>query len=95
MINPENKTVLENYVLAMLEIKTIELRHKIYNISIIEVLDYLRNFVLKGRKIKSISEASYFIFNIKINYLMEYLNIKEYTRQGDSLENDLKSILEG
>ncbi|WP_338970764.1 post-transcriptional regulator [Spiroplasma endosymbiont of Labia minor] len=81
------------YAQVMLEIKTIELRIKIPNIKILDVTDYLFNILLKNKKIKDVNDLAYYIYNIKINKLIEYINVNTIIASDSNLEKDIEALL--
>ncbi|QBQ07638.1 hypothetical protein SGLAD_v1c04390 [Spiroplasma gladiatoris] len=79
----------------MLELKLVEIKTQISNITIKDLYNYLTNIILKRNKIENINNAAYYIMNIKVNKLFEYLNYESIKDDSNTIANDLKTILEG
>ncbi|AHB36262.1 hypothetical protein [Spiroplasma apis] len=86
---------LQDIIYKMLEIKLIEVKKQIKQITIVDIYDYLKNVIFKKNKIRDVNDASFYIMNIKVNKLFEYMNINVLLDKTNTIETDLKSILEG
>lgn len=69
-----NKIIYE-----MLELKTLELRLLVLEIDIDDVADYFFKIIIKDKKINNISDVAFYVYNIKINKIIEYINNKHIT----------------
>ncbi|KAF0851438.1 MAG: hypothetical protein EIB84_01230 [Spiroplasma poulsonii] len=76
-----------NYAWKMISLKAVDL--KLYNPNITEqdVADYLIKIILVDKAIVDVSEIAYYIFNIKINRMIEFLNNQKITATDLSLED--------
>ncbi|AGR41056.1 hypothetical protein [Spiroplasma taiwanense] len=90
-----NKNSLEKIIYKMLDLKLLEVKREIKNISFNDLYGYLMDVILKKNSVKDLNDISFYIMNIKINKLFEYMNLVEITQKNDTVINDLKSILEG
>lgn len=90
------KEQLNETVSKMLELKLIELKLELPMITIRDLYNYLVEVILVNNDIRDVNDASFFIMNVKVNKIYEYLNYKDLAnKQKDTLQNDLKYILEG
>ncbi|AUB31482.1 post-transcriptional regulator [Spiroplasma floricola] len=89
-----NDIYLRNIIYKMLDFKLTEIRKEYKNISFNDLFSYLREVIFKNNKIADLNDLSFFIMNIKVNKIFEYLNISAILDQSSSIEMDLKSILE-
>lgn len=62
----------------MLELKT-ELKLSVLEIDIDDVADCFFKIIIKDKKINNISDVAYYVYNIKINQIIEYINNKHIT----------------
>lgn len=89
----------EQYLLEvvskMLDLKLTEIRQQIKNVTIYDLYNYVKNIILKNNKIRDVNDASFYIMNIKVNKLFEYLNVETIMDNSNTIEMDLKIILEG
>jgi ribosome assembly protein YihI (activator of Der GTPase) len=74
-----------NYLIKMIELKTLEFKLINPNITVKNVTDYLLD-VLKSRKITDVSDGAY-IFNLKVNRIIEFMNNQGITDNNLSLDN--------
>ncbi|QEH61762.1 hypothetical protein SCHIN_v1c05650 [Spiroplasma chinense] len=79
----------------MLDLKLTEIRQQIKNVTIYDLYNYVKNIILKNNKIRDVNDASFYIMNIKVNKLFEYLNVETIMDNSNTIEMDLKIILEG
>ncbi|ARU91651.1 hypothetical protein SCLARK_001078 [Spiroplasma clarkii] len=90
------KEIFKEIVGKLLELKLVEIRREIPPTTINDLYNYLMNVVLINNQIRDVNDASFLIMNIKVNRIYEYLNLKDVTdKSSDTLEHDLKYILEG
>ncbi|QGS51880.1 hypothetical protein [Spiroplasma tabanidicola] len=89
------KQELKYVIFKMLELKLVEIRKEINNISIIDLYNYINNIILKKDKIRNVNDAAFYIMNIKVNKLFEYINYESIKDDSNTIASDLKSILEG
>lgn len=87
------KSYLYSYVLKLLELKTMELKLEISSLSIIDVATYYLEVILHKWQATSLQQATYDIFNIKPNIVIEYINNKLITDKTISLD-DFKEMFE-
>ncbi|WP_342263409.1 hypothetical protein [Spiroplasma endosymbiont of Clivina fossor] len=87
------KSYLYSYVLKLLELKTMELKLEISSLSILDVATYYLEVILHKRQVTSLQQATYDIFNIKPNIVIEYINNKLITDKTISLD-DFKEMFE-
>lgn len=66
-------------IYEMLELKTLELKLSVLEIDIYDVADYFFKIIIKDKKINNISDVAYYVYNIKINKIIEYINNKHIT----------------
>ncbi|ASP28123.1 hypothetical protein SCORR_v1c03490 [Spiroplasma corruscae] len=91
-----NYKELETATYDMLDLKLTELRKEIPIISFKNLIDYFENIILKNNKIYDLNDIAFYVMNIKINKVCEYLNFVEISTASNSdIKNDLESILEG
>ncbi|AOG60344.1 hypothetical protein SHELI_v1c03930 [Spiroplasma helicoides] len=86
---------LEKVIYQMLELKLLEIRLQIRQVTIENLYNYISNVILKNNRIRDVNDASFYIMNIKINKLFEYLNYETIKDESSTIEMDLKQILEG
>ncbi|WP_339021629.1 post-transcriptional regulator [Spiroplasma endosymbiont of Atherix ibis] len=89
-----NNIYLRDIIYKMLDLKLTELRKEYKKISFNDLFSYLKEIIFKNNKITDLNDLSFFIMNIKINKIFEYLNISAILDKSSSIEIDLKSILE-
>ncbi|WP_338982398.1 hypothetical protein [Spiroplasma endosymbiont of Eupeodes luniger] len=87
------KSYLYSYVLKLLELKTMELKLEISSLSIVDLATYYLEVILHKRQATSLQQATYDIFNIKPNIVIEYINNKLITDKTISLD-DFKEMFE-
>ncbi|AGM25124.1 hypothetical protein [Spiroplasma chrysopicola] len=81
-----NDRQLSKYLQKMISLKTIELKLINSNISELDVTNYLLQVILPDRKIIDVSEGAFYIFNIKINRIIEFMNNQKVMEKNISLE---------
>ncbi|ALX70623.1 hypothetical protein STURO_v1c03550 [Spiroplasma turonicum] len=87
---------MESAITKMLSLKLLELRKEIPSIKLIDIINYFNNIVVKNNKIYDLNDVAFYIMNIKINKICEYLNFVEISTASKSeIKTDLESILEG
>ncbi|AUM62597.1 post-transcriptional regulator [Spiroplasma monobiae] len=85
---------LKEIVYEMLDLKLTEVRKEYNKIKFSDLISYLRDVIIKNNKIMDLNDLSFFIMNIKVNKVFEYLNVSAILDKNSSIEMDLKSILE-
>jgi|GEM_PF-4100967 len=91
-----SETNFKEVIEKMMELKLVTLKSEILSITIEDLYDYIVNVILINNKIKDINDAAFYIMNIKVNRLYEYLNFKNTIyKKDDNVDRDLKYILEG
>lgn len=91
-----SETNFKEVIEKMMELKLVTLKSEILSITIEDLYDYIVNVILINNKIKDINDAAFYIMNIKVNRLYEYLNFKNTVyKKDDNVDRDLKYILEG
>ncbi|AHI52813.1 hypothetical protein SCULI_v1c04720 [Spiroplasma culicicola AES-1] len=86
---------MQEIISKMLDLKLSEIKNEIKNISHQDLYNYIVEVILKNNKIRDVNDAAFYIMNIKVNKLYEYLNFKNIKDDSNTIEMDLKSILEG
>lgn len=86
---------LDEAIKKLLYIKFYELKSKASWLEIEHLVSYLENIVLRKVKISSLNEAAYYIMNIKVNRIAEYLNVNAILDKSKSIENDFLEIMKG
>ncbi|MBH8622621.1 hypothetical protein D6D54_05690 [Spiroplasma poulsonii] len=76
-----------NYAWKMISLKAVDLKLSNPNITEQDVADYLIKIILVDKAIVDVSEIAYYIFNIKINRMIEFLNNQKITATDLSLED--------
>lgn len=76
-----------NYVWKMISLKAVDLKLSNPNITEQDVADYLVKMILVDKTIVDVSEIAYYIFNIKINRMIEFMNNQKITAPDLSLED--------
>lgn len=76
-----------NYAWKMISLKAVDLKLSNPNITEQYVADYLIKIILVDKAIVDVSEIAYYIFNIKINRMIEFMNNQKITATDLSLEN--------
>ncbi|WP_338985579.1 post-transcriptional regulator [Spiroplasma endosymbiont of Diplazon laetatorius] len=89
-----NENNMKEIIYEMLDLKLAEIRKEYSKITFNDLISYLKNVIFKNNKIVDLNDLSFFIMNIKINKVFEYLNLSAILDKSSSIENDLKSILE-
>lgn len=75
MINNKNtQKQIINYIFKMIILKTIDLKLLNKNITEKDVINYLLKIILIDKKNIDISDIVFYIFNIKINLIIEFIN---------------------
>lgn len=82
---------IANYACKMISLKAVDLRLSNPNITEQDVADYLIKMILVDKTIIDVSEVAYYIFNIKINRMIEFMNNQKITAADLSLE-DFKNM---
>ncbi|AKX34018.1 hypothetical protein SLITO_v1c03640 [Spiroplasma litorale] len=91
-----NFSELEQVVINMFDLKLIELRKEIPSIKFSDVIGYFNNIILKNNKVIDLNDIAFYIMNIKVNKVCEYINFLEISLANNSnIKLDLESILEG
>ena len=90
-----NREQMQEIISKMLDLKLSEIKNEIKNISHQDLYNYIVEVILKNNKIRDVNDAAFYIMNIKVNKLYEYLNFKNIKDDSNTIEMDLKSILEG
>ncbi|WP_339029316.1 post-transcriptional regulator [Spiroplasma endosymbiont of Cantharis nigra] len=85
---------LKKIIYEMLDLKLTEIRKEFSRITLKDLYCYLKDVVFKNNKIVDLNDLSFFIMNIKINKIFEYLNVSAILDENNSIEMDLKIILE-
>ncbi|AGR42060.1 post-transcriptional regulator [Spiroplasma diminutum] len=85
---------LKKVIYEMLDLKLTEIRKEYNNITLNNLFCYLKDVIFRNNKIVDLNDLSFFIMNIKVNKVFEYLNISAILDKKSSIEMDLKSILE-
>ncbi len=86
---------LEESISKLLSLKFFELRRQLKTLTMEDLVNYLQNVVLKNINVRSLNEVSYYIMNVRINMIIEYLNINAILDKSNSIEEDLEDILRG
>lgn len=86
---------VKGVIFKLLRIKMLEFNHTINNVQLRDLIEYIEKVILRNKIVKNINDISYYIFNIKVNRIIEYQNLKAIVDKTDTLESDLKDILEG
>ncbi|QHX36607.1 post-transcriptional regulator [Spiroplasma sp. BIUS-1] len=89
-----NENYLKEIIYEMLDLKLTEVRKEYNNITFNDLISYLKDIIIKNNKIMDLNDLSFFIMNIKVNKVFEYLNLNAILDKSSSIEADLKSILE-
>ncbi|WP_342259354.1 post-transcriptional regulator [Spiroplasma endosymbiont of Dioctria linearis] len=85
---------LKKIIYEMLDLKLTEIRKEFSRITLKDLYCYLKDVIFKKNKIVDLNDLSFFIMNIKINKIFEYLNVSAILDKNNSIEMDLKIILE-
>lgn len=86
---------LNEAIQKLLYLKYFELKAKASWLEIEHVVSYLKDVVLRKTKVHSLNEAAYYIMNIKINMVIEYLNVNAILDKSESIESDFLEIMKG
>ncbi|ALA98139.1 hypothetical protein SKUN_001264 [Spiroplasma kunkelii CR2-3x] len=85
--NQKEQQQIVNYVLKMISLKTVDLKLLNRNITEQDVINYLLKIILVDKKIIDVSDAAYYIFNIKLNRIIEFMNNQKITDPDLSLDD--------
>ena len=86
-INELNRKKIFNYLLKMIELKTIMMKQTIPEISIDYLVNFLLDIVLRNKTIYDINDIVSYIFNISNNKIIEYLNNKTISNKNLRLDD--------
>ncbi|WP_425379459.1 hypothetical protein [Spiroplasma endosymbiont of Stenodema calcarata] len=78
---------IANYAWKMIGLKAVDLKLSNPNITEQDVADYLLKMILVDKTVADVSEVAYYIFNIKINRIIEFMNNQKITAADLSLED--------
>lgn len=86
---------LDEAIKKLLYLKYYELKSKASWLEIEHLIAYLNDVVLRKITVHSLNDAAYYIMNVKVNRIAEFLNINAIRDKSKTIENDFLEIMKG
>jgi hypothetical protein len=86
---------LDEAIKKLIDIKFCELKSKASWLEMTDLISYLDEVVLRKTKVKSLNDAAYYIMNIKVNRIAEFMSVNAILDKSDSMESDFLEIMKG
>ncbi|AHF57628.1 hypothetical protein [Spiroplasma eriocheiris] len=76
-----------DYIIKIIRLKTIDFKLANPNISEADVANYFLKVILAYKKVIDVSDSAYYIFNIKMNRIIEFMNNEKIINQDVKLDD--------